>query len=97
MNFHELVIECSQNRVLLAQFRALRSVLQPLVTPNTTEDVVRRMTRSNKALLKALAGGNAEEAARLMRERVSAVRASVLGAKAVASPAAALATQKSVG
>ena len=82
ISFHELVIECSRNRVLLAQFRALRSVLQPLVRPNTNEDVMRRLTRSNKALLSALASGNADEASRLMRDRVVAVRASLLGANA---------------
>jgi GntR family transcriptional regulator, transcriptional repressor for pyruvate dehydrogenase complex len=80
IGFHELVIECSRNRVLLAQFRAMRSVLQPLVRPKTTDDVMRRLTRSNKALLRALADHDAVEAARLMRERVSAIRISLLGA-----------------
>lgn len=78
INFHELVIECSRNRVLLAQFRALRSVLQPLVRPKTTTKIMSRLTRSNDALLNALSDHDATEAANLMRERVSAVRVSVL-------------------
>lgn len=78
MRFHELVVEASRNRVLLAQFRALRFVLQPLLEPNTTDEVMRRVMRSHATLLRAIAAGEAEKASEVMRKRIAQVRAKVV-------------------
>lgn len=77
IRFHELVVEASHNRALLAQFRALRFVLHPLLEPNTTIEVTRRVVRSHTALLRAISAGNAEQAGDLMRKRIAAVRSKV--------------------
>jgi len=78
MRFHEVIVQASQNRVLLAQFRALRFVLQPLLAPNSTVEVAKSVVRSHRTLLNAIAAGDALEAGRVMRLRVAAVRAKVL-------------------
>ncbi|MBC7434554.1 MAG: FadR family transcriptional regulator [Bdellovibrionales bacterium] len=78
IRFHELVVVASCNRVLLAQFRALRFVLQPLLEPNTTDVVARRVIRSHTTLLRAISGGNAAEAGEVMRKRISQVRSRVV-------------------
>ena len=79
MNFHECIVETSGNRVLLAQFRALRFVLQPILAPNSTQWVARNVIRSHAALLREIAAGNADKAGQLMRQRVASVRAKVVG------------------
>ena len=77
IRFHELVVEASHNRVLLAQFRALRFVLQPLLEPNTTEEVARRVIRSHATLLRAISAGDAEKAGEVMKRRIAEVRSKV--------------------
>lgn len=87
IRFHELVVEASRNRVLLAQFRALRFVLQPLLEPNTTEEVARRVIRSHTTLLRAIAAGDADKAGDVMRRRIAEVRSKVSGEVSVAAAA----------
>ncbi len=77
--FHEAVVQASQNRVLVAQFRALESVLRPLLVANTTAVVSRRLLKSNAALIKAITAGDVGNAGQLMRERVAGIRSKVLG------------------
>jgi GntR family transcriptional repressor for pyruvate dehydrogenase complex len=79
LGFHEAVVEASQNRVLMAQFRALESVLGPLLVANTNSAVTRRLIQSNAALLDAIVAHDVEAAGRLMRERVAGIRTKVLG------------------
>jgi len=89
IRFHELVVEASRNRVLLAQFRALRFVLQPLLEPNTTDEVARRVMRSHATLLRAIAEGDADKAGEVMRRRIAEVRAKVVSPNATSKGAAA--------
>ena len=77
IRFHELVVEASHNRVLLAQFRALRFVLHPLLEPNTTEEVAKRVVRAHTTLLRAISSGDAEKAGEVMRRRITEVRSKV--------------------
>jgi GntR family transcriptional repressor for pyruvate dehydrogenase complex len=79
LRFHESVVEASQNRVLVAQFRALETVLGPLLVANTNPAVARRVIKSNTALLAAIVAGDADAAGRVMRERVAAIRTKLLG------------------
>jgi DNA-binding FadR family transcriptional regulator len=79
IRFHEQVVQASCNRVLLAQFRALRFVLQPLLEPNTTGEVAKRVIRSHSTLLRAIEAGDAAEASAVMRQRITEVRARVSG------------------
>lgn len=79
IQFHELVVKASQNRVLLAQFRALRFVLQPLLEPNTTQEVAQRVVQSHATLLQAITARDAELAGKVMRQRIAHVRAQVFG------------------
>ena len=87
MRFHEVLVEISQNRVLLAQFRALRLVLQPLLEPNSTEEVARKVIRSHSVLVRAITEGDAGTAGTVMRQRIADVRLQVFG-KATAPSAA---------
>ena len=79
LKFHLYIIEASQNRMLVAQFRAMQSVLEPMLTANTTEVTVRRVLRSNAELLKALTSRDGQLAGRLMRERVEGIKTFLLG------------------
>ncbi len=79
LKFHLYIIEASQNRMLVAQFRAMQSVLEPMLTANTTEVTVRRVLRSNAELLKALMSRDGQSAGRLMRERVEGIKTFLLG------------------
>jgi GntR family transcriptional repressor for pyruvate dehydrogenase complex len=85
LRFHESVVEASQNRVLVAQFRALETVLGPLLVANTNPAVARRVIKSNTALLNAIVASDVEAAGRVMRERVVAIRAKLLGAVSAAA------------
>jgi GntR family transcriptional regulator, transcriptional repressor for pyruvate dehydrogenase complex len=84
IRFHELVVAASRNRVLLAQFRALRFVLQPLLEPNTTDEVARRVIRSHTTLLAAISAGDADKAGDVMRRRIAEVRSKVVSKAGVA-------------
>jgi len=86
LKFHEIVVEASQNRVLAAQFRALETVLGPLLVANTNPAVARRVLRSNTLLLKAIVAGDAEAAGKVMRERVAAIRTKLLGVVDATAP-----------
>lgn len=87
MRFHELVVEASHNRVLLAQFRGLRFVLHPLLEPYTTDEVARRVIRSHATLLRAIAAGDADKAGDVMRQRIAQVRSKVISKSDLAQTA----------
>ena len=78
MRFHEALVEASHNRALVAQFRALAVVLEPVYGRRTTDDVAKRVIASHKAVLDAVAGRDAERACALMRRRLQVIRAKQL-------------------
>jgi len=79
LRFHESIVAAAQNRVLMAQFRALQSsVLRPLWVANTSTGIIRSVVKSNEALLKAISAGDAAAAGRLMRERMAGMRTKIL-------------------
>jgi GntR family transcriptional regulator, transcriptional repressor for pyruvate dehydrogenase complex len=82
LRFHEAIVEASHNRVLLAQFRALRFVLQPLLAPNTTNTVATRVIRSHKQVLNAVEARDGEKAREIMHQRVKVIRSRVLSGTA---------------
>lgn len=86
LSFHESIVDASHNRVLVTQFRALESsVLRPMLVANTNAAIIKRLVKSNAALLRAITAGDATWAGRLMRERVLGIRTKVLGAVDAAS------------
>ncbi|WJF91916.1 FCD domain-containing protein [Paraburkholderia bonniea] len=86
MRFHEAIVEASQNRVLLAQFRGLRFVLQPLLAPNTTHAIATRVIRSHKSVLSAIEAHDDAKAREIMLQRVKAIRSRVLSGTAILHP-----------
>ena len=79
LRFQECILEASQNRVLIAQFRAVESVLRPLLLANTTTTATRRVVESNTALLKAISSGDVAAAGQAMRDNVSKIQRAILG------------------
>lgn len=79
LEFHEVVVAASGNRILHAQFRALCLVMQPLLVPNTTTEVAKRVLKSHRALLIAIKAGDGEEARRVCLARVKSLRQHFLG------------------
>jgi DNA-binding FadR family transcriptional regulator len=78
LHFHEALVEASGNRVLLAQFKALRFVLTPLLSIYTSTDTAARVIASHSRLFDAICRGDAALARRLMQERIRIVRASFI-------------------
>ena len=70
MRFHVALVDAAHNRALTAQFKALRSVLEPIYARHTTNAVARRVVASHKAVLDSVAAGDAERACALMRRRL---------------------------
>lgn len=75
MQFHEALVDASHNRVLAAQFKALRFVLEPIYARRTSDAIAKRVVASHKSVLDAIKAGDAERACMLMRRRLQAVRA----------------------
>jgi len=75
---HEALVEASHNRALIAQFRAIAVVLEPVYGRRTTDEVAKRVIASHKAVLDAVGARDAERACALMRRRLQAVRAKQL-------------------
>jgi GntR family transcriptional regulator, transcriptional repressor for pyruvate dehydrogenase complex len=75
MRFHEALVEAAHNRALSAQFKALRFVLEPEYRQRTTNDVVRRVVGSHKALLACIENRDADSARVLMQRRLEVIRA----------------------
>lgn len=78
MRFHEALVEASHNRALIAQFRALAIVLEPVYGRRTTDEVAKRVIASHKAVLDAVTDRDTERACALMRRRLQVVRAKQL-------------------
>jgi GntR family transcriptional repressor for pyruvate dehydrogenase complex len=75
MRFHEALVDAAHNRVMAAQFKALRFVLEPIYARRTTDAIAKRVVASHKAVLDSIAIGDAERACALMRRRLQVIRA----------------------
>ncbi|HEY1503074.1 MAG TPA: FCD domain-containing protein [Stellaceae bacterium] len=75
MQFHVALIDAAHNRALSAQFKALLLVLEPVYARRSSEVIVRRVVSTNRRVLDAVEGGNAERACSLVRRRLEIVRA----------------------
>jgi GntR family transcriptional regulator, transcriptional repressor for pyruvate dehydrogenase complex len=75
MRFHQALVDAAHNRVLAAQFKALRVVLEPVYARRTTDAVARRVLASHKSVLDALVARDIERACGLMRRRLQVIRA----------------------
>jgi DNA-binding FadR family transcriptional regulator len=80
LRFHETVVAASHNRAMIAQFKALRFVLEPLYARRLTDDVAARVIASNAALLARIEARDAEGARALMQRRLQIIRARQLSA-----------------
>jgi GntR family transcriptional repressor for pyruvate dehydrogenase complex len=78
MRFHGLLVEASHNRALIAQFKALSQVLEPIYARRTTDVVAKRVAASHKAVLDAVVARDAERACALLRRRLQIIRAKQL-------------------
>jgi GntR family transcriptional regulator, transcriptional repressor for pyruvate dehydrogenase complex len=75
MRFHQALVDAAHNRVLAAQFKALRFVLEPIYARRTTDAVARRVLTSHKSVLDALVARDVERACSVMRRRLQVIRA----------------------
>jgi len=80
LRFHETVVAASHNRAMIAQFKALRFVLEPLYARRLTDDVATRVIAANAALLARIEARDAEGARALMHCRLQIIRARQLTA-----------------
>jgi len=74
MRFHETIVEASHNRALIAQFKALRFVLEPLYARRLTDEVAGHVIASNTDLLAKIEARDAEGARALMHRRLQLIR-----------------------
>lgn len=74
LDFHEQIVGASRNRVMLSQYRAMKQLLAPIVTSNTTLAVAERAIRSHSALLERLRAGDSKGARRRMHARLKKIR-----------------------
>jgi DNA-binding FadR family transcriptional regulator len=75
LRFHETVVAASHNRAMIAQFKALRFVLEPLYARRLTDEVAARVIASNTALLAKIEARDADGARALMQRRLQIIRA----------------------
>jgi GntR family transcriptional regulator, transcriptional repressor for pyruvate dehydrogenase complex len=75
MRFHEALIDTAHNRALSAQFKALRSVLEPIYAQRISAAVVKRVVGWNKQIIESIAAGDTARAGTLMRRRLEIIRA----------------------
>jgi len=75
MRFHQALVDAAHNRVLAAQFKALRFVLEPIYARRTNDVVARRVLASHKSVLDALVARDVERASSVMRRRLQVIRA----------------------
>jgi GntR family transcriptional regulator, transcriptional repressor for pyruvate dehydrogenase complex len=75
MHFHAALVDSAHNRALSAQFKALRDVLEPVYGRRTSNAVAKRVIAADKAVLDAVAAGDAERACTLIRRRLETIRA----------------------
>jgi len=85
LRFHETVVAASHNRAMIAQFKALRFVLEPLYAQRLNDEVAARVIASNAALLARIEAHDAEGARALMHRRLQIIRARQIEAAATES------------
>lgn len=74
LDFHMAIVEASHNRVLLAQFKAMRHVLHSLHTQRTTPEIADRAVAEYSALVRFIESGDADAARAHMDRRLRGVR-----------------------
>ena len=74
MRFHLAVVEASQNRALIAQFKALRHVLLPAYTRHTTREVAERAVAAHEILVGLIEAGDTDGAREQMVRRLRLIR-----------------------
>jgi GntR family transcriptional regulator, transcriptional repressor for pyruvate dehydrogenase complex len=75
LGFHQSIVAASRNRVLIAQFKALRHILTPLYARRTTTEIALRALASHRALVACIEARDGDAARDLMRRRLELVRA----------------------
>ncbi len=75
MQFHEALVGVARNRVISAQFGALRLVLEPIYARRTSDTVAKTVMASHAAIINAIAEQDSERASTLMRKRLESIRA----------------------
>ena len=75
IGFHASIVAVSRNRVLMAQFKALRHVLTPLYARGTTPAVAERAVASHRALVACIEARDPDAARNLLYRRLQFVRA----------------------
>ena len=78
MQFHQAVIDASHNRVLTAQFKALRFVLQPIYARKTTIEAADRAIAADRELLGAMTSHDPDHARTLIQKRLLHIRSAHL-------------------
>lgn len=75
LDFHAALVDAAHNRALSAQFKALRSILEPVYAWHTSNAVAKRVIASHKAVIESIEAGDAARACALMRRRLDTIRA----------------------
>ncbi|MGH6989256.1 MAG: FadR/GntR family transcriptional regulator [Stellaceae bacterium] len=74
MRFHETIVEASHNRALIAQFKALRFVLEPVYARRLTDEVAGHVIASNADILARIVAHDGEGARARMHRRLEIIR-----------------------
>jgi len=74
IDFHTAIVEASHNRVLLAQFKAMRHVLRSLHSQHATPEIAERAVAEYGALVRFIEIGDADAARAHMDRRLRGVR-----------------------
>lgn len=74
LDFHLGVVETSQNRALVAQFRALQHLIWGAYLPNTTPTVAKRVLKGHRRLLAAIEKRDAMSARDIMTSYLEGLR-----------------------
>lgn len=79
LNFMEAILTTSGNRVMLAEYRALRKVLAPILKVNTNERSVTLIQMSNDILIESIENRDVKRASAVMRRRVQEIIKTIVG------------------
>lgn len=74
LEFHTAVVDASHNRVLSAQFRALKHLLLPLYAQGTTPGVVERVISANRALVACIEARDPSAARSVLGNRLQLIK-----------------------
>lgn len=74
LEFHTAVVDASHNRVLSAQFRALKHLLLPLYAQGTTPSVMGRAIAAHRALVACIAARDPSAARSVLDNRLQLIK-----------------------